>query len=362
VELNAHAVALLRVGSLPVPSVVYDVPATWLIDADGTHHARRHQLNDEMVNTNGILGEFLAGARCDTARCADWVHALGDHVIVAAQIAVAVSEAWDALQSFASGGRTGNRVESMQAITTPFDRAETITGPHALIEKYREVMVAAYAEHLEGYIYDLRQARVQILAAAVDHIARTQRNIFDNVDQLVGPHTTLGKPMTRGDLVGLRKKVDTFQPTHVAQLATLRLADLEMRESDAGVVGVVTSAWRVAVIDAVEIAITEIRALDQEFGMRSEQLAGVSSSNRPLPLPYRLSDIAHAFAWRPNARLAILPAALAAVLAPTSGWQMVDLNGYLPGDDVLEMCETLWDPASATYADLAHAYRAARAL
>jgi hypothetical protein len=319
-------------------------------------------INDEMVKITGTLREFLNSQRCEKARCEEWVQGLGDDVIVAGQVAVAVCEANDIIEAIASGLNVGNRVENLLSITAPFERAEIIIGSHKLIEIYREVIIEIYRDKIDSYVSDIRKARTQIVASAVDHIAKKDRGTFDLINKLMSVYSEIEKNISRGDLIILGKQIDTLQPSHIAQLATLQIKDLKIEKNDSSLLHILTLAWREVVANEIEKALKEIRSLDNEFSSRPEILAAVSGRESVLPIPYRIADIAKAFAWRTSATLVILPAALAEIIIPITGWDSIELSDGKPKEDVLEICETLYDPHSNSYDTLARAYLAAQSL
>jgi len=361
-ELGHHVDALVQVDRMDVPRMLFQVQANWFIDADSIAHVRRHHDHpDDVVATRGTLEQFIEAGHCPHERCETWVNAIGDEVIVAAQVATAIVQAWGLIEALSSGSKVLSRVEAINQLASPFDRVDTITGGHPLVDLYRNAAQSAYTDRQTSYIDDIRNARAQIEAAAVDNLALA-RGLFSELDTLLAgtnkaAHLAAQLPSTRNDLIRLRSRVHELTPTQISQFSVVPLAAVAARDH-VDLSEALTSAWREAVTDTCARTIDTVRAFAKGLEAQPSWLVGIKSREGTLPIAYTAADLAHAFSWRPNAQLAVVPAAIAALLSTCSDWDLMELVG-VPDAAVLEICETLWDPESVEFRRLPDAFAAA---
>jgi len=116
--------------------------------------------------------------------------------------------------------------------------------------------------------------------------------------------------------------------------------------------------WRDAVVQSADEAIENLKEITNEFQKKPKWLAGINSRESKLPISFSANDIAYAFSWRANAKLAIIPAEIAMLMKKYTNWDLVELSG-VPDLDILEICETLWDTNSSEFSQLSDALAAA---
>jgi len=221
-DLSHHVEALERVNQMTINRAIFEVKATWLIDSNSVTHVRSHDGNEENITKiQGSLEDFISSRHCVNERCATWVNAIGDEVIVAAQIAVAVVEAWALIEALERGVRVMGRVEAINLLAAPFDRVDTITGGHSLVDAYRFAAQAEYGDRQISYINDLSNAKKQVCEAAVDYLGH-DRGVFTKIHSLMSGSEKSNiyienLPTTRNDLSRLKLQVGKHKPKQLSQ-------------------------------------------------------------------------------------------------------------------------------------------------